>query len=296
MAEAIVNNPVAIGAFRVGKGQPLAFIAGPCVLEDDRTMLETAEQLAALAQRFRIPLVFKASYEKDNRSEVTGYRGPGLEEGLELLAHVREVSGLPVTSDVHRESDVAAAAEVLDLVQIPAFLCQQTSLLVAAGRACRAVNVKKGQFMAPENMRGAVGKIHQGGCDQILLTERGSCFGYNRLVADVTSVPIMQGIGCPVVFDVTHIGRRYGIPSSDRAGGLPEHNELLARCGAAAGADALFIETHPCPAKARCDAASMLPLSDFASLLQRVLPIAESIRTSVPEPGASEVSPGEESR
>jgi 2-dehydro-3-deoxyphosphooctonate aldolase (KDO 8-P synthase) len=273
-------NPVEVGGVRIGRGEPLALIAGPCVLEAEAIVLRIAEQLARLSEELALPVVFKASYEKDNRSTVEGYRGPGLRDGLGLLARVRERTGLPILSDVHRESDLAAAAEVLDVIQIPAFLCQQTSLLCAAGAAARVVNLKKGQFLAPEGMAGPIGKVRHGGCRAILVTERGSCFGYNRLVADPTSVPILQALGCPVVFDATHIVRRYGISSGDPEGGRPEFHRVLSRCGVAVGADALFLETHPLPAEALCDAASLLPLDELRPLLEEVLPIAELVRGS----------------
>jgi 2-dehydro-3-deoxyphosphooctonate aldolase (KDO 8-P synthase) len=185
---------------------------------------------------------------------------------------------LPVLSDVHRESDVAEAAAVLDVVQVPAFLCQQTSLLEAVGRHARVVNIKKGQFLAPEAMAGPVDKVRAGGGRHILLTERGSCFGYGRLVSDPTSVPIMQSLGCPVIFDASHIVRRHGVPSASPEGGRPEHIPLLARAGVAAGADALFIETHPEPGRALCDAASMLPLAELAELARTALAIAACVR------------------
>jgi 2-dehydro-3-deoxyphosphooctonate aldolase (KDO 8-P synthase) len=269
---------VTIGALRLGPGQPLCLIAGPCVLEDERLVLRTAERLARISADLHLPIVFKSSYEKDNRSTAEGYRGPGLAAGLPLLARVRAETGLPVLSDVHRESDVAQAAEVLDVVQVPAFLCRQTSLLEAVARRARVVNLKKGQFMAPEDMVGSVDKVRRAGGAQVLLTERGTCFGYHRLVADMTAIPVLQGLGWPVVFDAGHVVRRYGIPSADRLGGVPEHIPVLARAGVAAGCDALFLETHPRPQEALCDAASMLPLAELPALLAAVLPIAAAVR------------------
>lgn len=263
---------------QLGQGKPLALIAGPCVLEDERVVLEIAERLARLAADRRLALVFKASYEKDNRSSVDGYRGPGLAAGLRLLARVRELTGLPILSDVHREADLAPAAAVLDVVQIPAYLCRQTSLLLAAGRCCRVVNLKKGQFVAPEDMRDSVDKVRAGGCQQLLLTERGTCFGYRRLLADLTSIPILQETGWPVVFDASHLVREYGLPSSDPAGGRPRFIPLLARAAVAAGCDALFVETHPRPEQALCDAASMLPLAELPALVESVQAIAEVVR------------------
>ncbi len=272
------RSTVTIGDVEVGGGRPLCLIAGPCVLEDESLVLRTADAIAAIAEEAGIPVIFKSSYEKDNRSTIDGYRGPGLDAGLSLLAKVRDRTGLRLCSDVHREVDVAAATEILDVVQVPAFLCRQTGLLLEVGRRSRVVNLKKGQFMAPADMEGSVGKVRAGGCEQILLTERGSCFGYNQLVADLTAIPIMQGLGCPVVFDATHIVRRYGIPSRDPAGGRPELVPTLARAGVAAGCDVLFVETHPNPSEARCDAASMLPLSDLPALLAQVVAIAACVR------------------
>lgn len=273
MGTVTVGNDIVIGS-----GRPLCLITGPCVLEDADLVLRTAERLAELSQKLDLPLIFKSSFEKDNRSTIDGFRGPGLESGLELLARVRDATGLPVLSDIHRESDVTAAAEVLDVVQVPAFLSRQTSLLIEAGRHSRVVNIKKGQFMAPGDMAPSVGKVRAGGPAQVLLTERGSCFGYNHLVADMTSIPVMQETGCPVVFDAGHIVRRYGIPSSDPTGGAPRFIPTLARCGVAAGADALFLETHPNPREALCDAASQFPLDKLEAMLLTVLPIAEAVR------------------
>jgi 2-dehydro-3-deoxyphosphooctonate aldolase (KDO 8-P synthase) len=263
-----------IGEIAIGAGHRLALIAGPCVLEDEPIVLATAERLARLRDDLGLPVIFKSSFEKDNRSTVSGYRGPGLSRGLALLSRVRRATGLPVLSDVHREADAAEAAAVLDMVQIPAFLCRQTSLLLEVGRHARAVNLKKGQFVAPADMAGSLGKLQAGGATNILLTERGTCFGYNQLVADVTAVPLMQRLGCPVAFDATHIVRRHGIPSDQPEGGAPELVPVLARAGVAAGADALFIETHPEPRAALCDAASMMPLDDLEPLVRTALEIA----------------------
>jgi len=280
MAEITADRRVDVAGLRMGAGTPLVLIAGPCVLETEKVVMAVAERLAKLSAELGMGVIFKSSYEKDNRSQVGNYRGPGLQEGLALLAKVKAETGLPLISDVHRRSDIEAAAEVLDIVQIPAYLCQQTSLLIEAGRCAKVVNIKKGQFLAPENMSGPVGKVRHGGCQQVLLTERGTTFGYNRLVADMTSIPIMQALGCPVVFDATHIVRRYGIPSADPSGGDPEFVSVLTRAGVAAGADALFLETHPNPSEGLCDAASMLPLDELPQLLESVRPIAEAVRSN----------------
>jgi 2-dehydro-3-deoxyphosphooctonate aldolase (KDO 8-P synthase) len=280
-----MSRVTTINEIKIGAGHPLAVIAGPCVLEDETLVLQTAEHLARVSSDLGVRLIFKSSYEKDNRSTERGYRGPGLRAGLPLLARVRRETGLPILSDVHRETDVAAAAEVLDVVQVPAFLCRQTGLLTAVGRHARAVNLKKGQFMAPEDMAGSVDKLRVAGCKQLLLTERGSCFGYHRLVVDMTAIPVMQSLGCPVVFDTTHVVRRYGVPSADREGGTPQQIPVLARAGVAAGCDALFIETHPRPEAALCDGSSMLPLEQLPALLEVLLAIAECVRGG----GAGEV-------
>jgi len=272
-------NNVTVGDITIGKGQPLALISGPCVLETLDEALLIAETLANEAAKRGLPYIFKASYEKDNRGVASSYIGPDFKRGLEMLATVREKIGCPVISDVHRENDVDDAAAVLDIVQIPAFLCQQTGLLLKVGHAGKPVNVKKGQFLAPEDMKSAVSKLQSTGNDQILLTERGSCFGYHRLVSDLRCVPIMQSLGCPVVYDPTHIVRIYGKSSSDPEGGEPEFAATLARAGVAAGVNALFIETHPSPFKAACDAASMVCLGDeLPELLDQVVPLAQAVR------------------
>ncbi|MFQ5514515.1 MAG: 3-deoxy-8-phosphooctulonate synthase [Myxococcota bacterium] len=263
---------------RIGRGRPLAWIAGPCVLEDQRTMAVAAERLKKLSEKLDVGIVFKSSFEKDNRSSAEFYSGPGIDEGLELLAWIRKEFELPVLSDVHRVDDVAAAAEVLDVIQIPAFLCQQTSLVLAAGESGKVVNVKKGQFLTPEGMSSPVGKLERSGNRRILLTERGVCFGYNQLVADMTSIPLMQGLGYPVVFDAGHQVRRYGMPSSDPNGGAPEFIPLLIRAAIAAGTNAIFLETHPSPPQALCDAASQYPLEQMEDLIARSAELAELIR------------------
>ncbi|MBI4830620.1 MAG: 3-deoxy-8-phosphooctulonate synthase, partial [Candidatus Lindowbacteria bacterium] len=262
----------------IGRGRPLALIAGPCVLEEEETAFEVARFLAALRDKLGIPIIFKASYEKDNRGSEKNYIGPGLVEGLKALKRVRQEFGLPVLSDVHRITDVDKAAETLDVLQVPAYLCQQTSLLLKVGSAGKPVNVKKGQFLAPEGMSSATGKIVSTGNNQILLTERGSCFGYNNLVTDICAIPIMQSLGFPVVFDATHIIRIYGVPSKDPRGGRPEYVPHLVRAGVAAGSDALFIECHPSPMDAKCDAASMVPLAKMEWLVKQAMEIAAIVR------------------
>lgn len=257
-----------IGKVKIGNGEPLALIAGPCVLEDESVVIKTAEEVKKIADKQGMPLIFKASYKKDNRSSAKSYQGPGLTEGLRLLEEVKKRFDVPVLSDVHYPEEVGPAAEVLDVIQIPAYLCMQTELTLKVARTGRVVNVKKGQFLAPEDVGHIVKKIEEAGNDRILLTERGTCFGYHNLVVDFKSLPIMRSFGYPVVFDVTHTIRKYGKPSSDPAGGSPEFIEPLARAGVAAGCDAIFIETHPEPCQAKCDAASMLPLSRLERLLE----------------------------
>jgi len=271
-------NEVRVGEIRIGNGNPLVLIAGPCVLEGEAVVMEIARQLKELCGSLEIPLIFKASYEKDNRGSEKSYKGPGLQEGLKVLDKVKQRVGLPVLSDVHRLEDVDRAKEVLDIIQVPAFLCQQTSLLLRVGEAGRVVNIKKGQFVAPENMAGAVKKIYSTGNQQVLLTERGTCFGYNKLVSDFCSIPIMQGIGCPVIFDATHVIRNYGIPSEDPRGGSPQYVPHLSRAAVAVGCDGLFLETHPRPSEALCDASSMIPLDEMESLLTQAKAIHDMVR------------------
>ena len=268
-----------VGRVHLGSGLPLAWIAGPCVIESERVMADTAERLKKLSEKLALPLVFKSSYEKDNRSTELSYQGPGLDEGLEMLAWIRREFGLPVLTDVHRSEDMAAVAEVVDVIQIPAFLCQQTSLIVAAGKTGKPVNVKKGQFLSPEGMFSSVGKLERTGNQRILLTERGASFGYNNLIADMTSIPVMQELGYPVVFDAGHQVRRYGIPSEHPEGGRSRDLiPVLLRAAIAAGANGIFLETHPSPPDALCDAASQYPLDRLEALLQESQDLAALIR------------------
>jgi len=272
-------NEVRVGEIRIGKGNPLVLIAGPCVLEGETLALEIAKQLKELCGTLKIPFIFKASFEKDNRGSEKSYKGPGLEEGLKILSKVKEKVGVSILSDVHRMEDVDRAKEVLDIIQVPAFLCQQTSLLLKVGEAGRVVNIKKGQFVAPESMEGAVKKIYSTGNRQVLLTERGTCFGYNKLISDFCSIPIMQEIGCPVIFDATHVIRNYGIPSEDPRGGSPQYVPHLTRAAVAVGCNGLFLETHPRPSQAPCDASSMIPMSEMENLLRQTKAIHDMVRT-----------------
>jgi len=258
-------GPVVIGSSK------LALIAGPCVAESLQLCLDVAARAAEICRRLNVGYVFKASYDKANRTSAESYRGPGLQTGLEWLQAVREQIRVPVLSDVHEAAQMKEASEVLDCIQIPAFLCRQTDLLIAAARTGRAVNIKKGQFMAPWDMRQAVDKVRSAGNDQVLLTERGTCFGYNRLVTDFRAIPQMRQYA-PVVFDATHSVQEPG-GLGCASGGQREYAPVLAAAAIAAGADALFIEIHPDPDQARSDAASQLPLKDIQQVLERCLAI-----------------------
>ena len=268
---------VRIGKVEVGRGRPLALIAGPCVLESERLALRVAEGLAESAAALGLPLVYKSSYLKDNRLSPGSYAGPGLDEGLRILARVRSEFGVPVLSDVHERSEVVAAAAALDAIQVPAFLCRQTSLLESVCASGKPVNVKKGQFMAPDDMGRIVAKAEAAGCTSVLLTERGTSFGYHDLVVDMRSIQVMQAFGCPVVFDATHSVQRPGA-ADGASGGSPEFVPLLARAACAAGCDALFVETHPEPEKALSDARSMLPLRDLGRALEGAVAVARTVR------------------
>jgi len=270
---------VSVASIPVGDGHPMVLISGPCVIETEAIAMKTAEALKTLCEDLKIPLIYKSSFEKDNRSTAANYRGPGLKKGLKILEKVKKTFEIPVLSDIHRETDIPAAAEVLDVLQIPAFLCQQTSLLTAAGKTGKPVNVKKGQFLAPDGMKSPVDKLLSTGNDQILLTERGASFGYYQLVADMRAIPIMKSLGFPVVFDATHIVRIYGVPSKDPGGGEPGFVPTLVYAGVAAGCNALFLETHPCVDEALCDASSMIPLDKLKPLLKRAIALAALVRS-----------------
>ena len=262
----------------IGSDQDLAVIAGPCVIDNKEMAFTTAKALSEISQRLGIGIIFKSSYEKDNRGAVGNWKGPLMDDGLKVLADIRKEFDMPVLTDVHRTEDVAHTAEFVDVLQIPAYMCQQTSMAVECGKTGKAINVKKGQFLAPEGMGGVVGKIQSTGNKNILLTERGACFGYNRLVADIRSIPIMQQLGAPVCFDSTHIIRLYGISSADPAGGEPRFVPHLTLAAVAAGTDALFIETHPDPMTAKCDAASQLRLAHFENLVTQAINVRKAIQ------------------
>lgn len=273
----MLNNPVTIGAYRCGRGQPLLVIAGPCVLEEEGLALDIAQHLAEVSQALGVPLVFKASFDKANRTSLGSFRGPGLERGLVMLARVREATGLPVTTDIHESYQAAAVGQVCDLIQVPAFLCRQTDLLLAAARTGRPVHVKKGQFLAPGDMAHVVAKLEGGGCHDILVGERGTFFGYGRLVNDFRSIPQMQALGVPVVFDATHSVQEPGGLGSV-SGGNRGMVEPLARAAVAIGADAVFFETHPDPDRAPSDGPNMVPLEQFGPMLARLVRIHQTVR------------------
>lgn len=272
-------NSVHIGPIPVGAGHPLVLIAGPCVVESREMIFRTAEHLTAMAGRLGVPLVFKSSYKKANRTSMQGFTGIGMDEALGILAEMKARFGLPVLTDIHTAEEAATAARVADVLQIPAFLCRQTDLLLAAGETGRAVNIKKGQFLAPDDMRHPVEKVASTGNRNILVTERGTTFGYHNLVVDMRGLTMMRSLGYPVVLDATHSVQ---LPSGGggQSGGQPEFIAPLARAGAAVGIDALFIETHPDPAKALSDAASQLPLDRAEGLMRQVLAIDAAYRST----------------
>jgi 2-dehydro-3-deoxyphosphooctonate aldolase (KDO 8-P synthase) len=268
--------PGQIGSVRIGPGRPLALIAGPCVIESEEHTLRLAEAIQRICAQLALPFVFKASFDKANRSSISSYRGPGPQEGLAILGKVRKQVGVPVLSDVHEVQQAGPAGEVLDCVQIPAFLCRQTDLLAAAAKTGRCVNVKKGQFMSPEEMGNVCTKLRQSGCENYLLTERGTFFGYNRLVNDMTAITKMQALA-PVVFDATHSCQFPG-GAGTQSGGQREFVGTLASAAIAAGADAVFMEVHDDPDRAKSDPATQYPLEQLSELLRRLLRIAEASR------------------
>jgi len=272
------SNPAVVGAYACGRRQPLLVVAGPCVLESEQLALEIAERLAGICSRLEVSLVFKASFDKANRTSLAAYRGPGLDAGLSTLGAVKQATGVPVTTDIHEPAQAAAAAEVCELLQIPAFLARQTDLLLAAARTGRAVNVKKGQFLAPSDMRHVVDKLAGGGCENILLTERGTFFGYGRLVNDMTAIPQMRQLGVPVVFDATHSVQQPG-GLGTRTGGNRAMVEPLARAAAAVGIDGLFFETHPDPDQSPSDGPNMVPLDGAEQLILQVLQIRDMVES-----------------
>ena len=270
---------VHVGNIPIGEGHPIVLIAGPCVIESESLVLRVADAVRDTAQKLNIPFIFKSSYLKDNRSSAETFQGPGLDEGLRILQKVKDRLNVPVLSDIHDEHDAETAAEGLDVIQIPAYLSMQTGIVLAAAKTGKVINVKKGQFLDPHDVKNIVGKIEGQGNRNILLTERGACFGYHNLVVDMRSFQIMRSLGYPVVFDPTHAIRVYGISSSDPRGGAPQFVPGLARAATAAGIDAVFIETHPNCKDALCDAASMWPLEHLEALLHQIKAVDELVHT-----------------
>jgi len=270
-------KPVRIGSFSVGGGHPLAFILGPCVIESAAHALETAAAVREVATRCGVPVVFKASYDKANRTSIASFRGPGLEAGLRILADVRSRTGLPILTDIHEPAQAAIAAGVADVLQIPAFLSRQTDLIVAAARTGKVVNVKKGQFLAPKDMKHVISKITGEGNESVLITERGVSFGYNDLVVDMRALPMLRELGYPVVFDVTHSLQLPGAGDGVTAG-LAQYIEPLASAGVAAGVDMVFKEVHAEPSQAKSDAANALRLDRLEPLMLKLKRIDAAAR------------------
>jgi len=271
-------NPVAIGPHRCGSGHPLLFIAGPCVMESLELTLSIAEHLAQVAADLSLQLVFKASFDKANRTSLSAFRGPGMETGIQWLAEVKRVTGLPVTTDIHEAAQAAPVSEVCDILQIPAFLARQTDLLIAAAATGRVVNVKKGQFMSPSDMQHVLAKLNGSGAEQVMLCERGSFFGYGRLVSDMRAIPQMQSLGAPVIFDATHSVQEPG-GLGGATGGNREMVEPLARAAVAIGVDGIFFETHPNPDQSPSDGPNMVPLDQFKELVKRLVSLRSCIES-----------------
>lgn len=273
------KNKVRIGDVVAGE-HDLFLIAGPCVVEEESLMMKTAERVKKISEKLKLPLIFKSSFQKDNRSSVEFYQGPGMEEGLEILNKVKTTFKLPIISDIHYPEQIHQAADVVDVLQIPAYLCMQTTLVVEAAKTGKPVNIKHGQFLAPENMIKPVQKIESTGNKNIMLTERGYTFGYNDLIVDPRSFYELRQAGYPVIFDITHSIRKYGIPSADPKGGARQYLPTIARAGVAAGVDGIFVETHPNPAVALCDAASQYKLDDLEEFLKPLIEIHNIVRKS----------------
>lgn len=272
-----MSHEVEIGSFKVGAGHRPFLIAGPCVIESEQLVLDTAGKISEISRSLGIPYVFKSSFDKANRTSIKSYRGPGIEKGLAVLKKVKDQLGLPVLTDVHTEEQATEAGRVVDMLQIPAFLCRQTDLLIAAAKTGKVVNVKKGQFLSPPEMANAVKKVEECGSQKIVLTERGSSFGYNNLVVDMRSFPIMRSFGYPVVFDATHSVQLPG-GGGTKSSGQREFVEPLACAAAGAGVDGFFMEVHPNPDEALSDGPNMVPLHQLKSLLERVMRICDAAK------------------
>jgi len=271
-----MTYPVDIATMTIGRGYPLAFIAGPCVIESAENTFRIAEGLKRLSERLKFPLIFKASYDKANRTSIESFRGPGARDGLDILGQIRKELDLPVLSDVHRISEIDAAAHVLDVIQVPAFLCRQTDFIVEVARTGKPINIKKGQFLAPWDVPNVIGKITAMGNHRILITDRGTMFGYNNLVVDFRGIPIMQRTGYPVVFDATHSVQTPG-GAGTSSGGQREFVPVLARAAVAAGAAAVFMEVHFDPDHALCDGPNSLYLYSLGPLLEELLAIRSAL-------------------
>ncbi len=271
------TKTVKIGNVPIGSDHPLALIAGPCVIESERQAMETAEKIKRITSDCKVPFIFKASYDKANRSSIDSFRGPGLVDGLKILKKIRAELDVPVLSDIHKEEEIGPASEVLDVLQIPAFLCRQTDLLALAAQSGKPVNIKKGQFMAPWDMKNVVRKVEQSGSREILLTERGFTFGYNNLVADMRSLALLREMGYPVVFDATHSLQLPG-GQGTKSGGQRELIPHITRGAVAVGCDALFMEVHPDPDNALSDGPNMLKLETLPQLLQQIIAIDHVVR------------------
>lgn len=266
----------------MGGDSPLALIAGPCVIEDEKGTLRIAERLMEITRLLKVPFIFKASYDKANRTSVKSYRGPGLDKGLQILSRIKKEFGIPVLTDVHCKEDINKVSIAVDIVQIPAFLCRQTDLLLAAAEKARCVNIKKGQFLSPSDMKYVIEKIESGGNENILVTERGTSFGYNQLVVDMCSLPIMRGLGYPVIFDVTHslqLPGGLGVSSGGRLEFIPN----LSRAGVACGCDGIFIEVHPEPERALSDGPNSMKLDELPELLESLIEIDNIVKAIVYE-------------
>ena len=272
-------KPIQIGAVKIGGKHPIALIAGPCVIESERGAMTIAEKLKRITDDAGIPFIFKSSYDKANRSSIDSFRGPGLNKGLAIMGKIKQELDIPLLSDIHSEKEIAPASEVLDVLQIPALLCRQTDLLVKAAKTGRPVNVKKGQFMAPWDMKNVVDKLVKSGCKKILLTERGFMFGYNNLVVDMRSLVLMRNFGYPVVFDATHSLQLPG-GKGDRSDGQRELIPDIVRGAVAVGCDTLFMEVHPNPDKAKSDGPNMLKLSQLPMLLKQVKVLDRAVRNA----------------
>jgi 2-dehydro-3-deoxyphosphooctonate aldolase (KDO 8-P synthase) len=272
-------TPVSAGSVSFGSGQPLAFVLGPCVIESERHAIDTAIAVQEIAARVGVPVVFKASFDKANRTSIGSFRGPGLAEGLRVLAKVKERTGLTILTDIHDASQAEPAARVADILQIPAFLSRQTDLIVAAAMTGRAVNIKKGQFLAPKDMKHAIAKVTDSGNHKVIVTERGVSFGYNNLVVDPRAFPMLRALGYPVIFDVTHSLQVPGAGDGVTAG-LAEYIEPMAQAGVAAGVDGVFMEVHEDPSKARSDAANALRLDRLEPLLRRLVALDKIVKNA----------------